>query len=54
MKEIRGMKKGEIIITFHNPNSEEELADKLIKLAAEVANEKLKKELLRAGKEQTQ
>lgn len=40
------MKAQKLDITFHNPNTPESLSDLLIEIAAQVAKEKVQRELL--------
>ena len=46
------MKQPKLTITFHNPNTTEELVAELVKIAAEVAAEKVRKEIINSNWEQ--
>ena len=43
------MKQPKLTITFHNPNTTEELVAELVKIAAEVAAEKVRQEIINSG-----
>ena len=45
-EEVTVVKQPKLTITFHNPNTTEELAAELVKIAAEVAAEKVRQEIL--------